>query len=399
MHTDHNLRVVARTAELTAADDDTDDEDAWRFGGVAVGEGDILHTDDGTPVVFTEDVLAEAAHTQAGEPLSKNHPEDDQGNPVYPPPVEETAGTVEKAGYVPGKGLVYEARTHDETIAEGVKAGSFDVSVHPTFDLGEEDPETGAFIPENVEFLDLATVSKGMSASNTAEWGPNQALASWTRDADIAAEIEAHADDPAEDDREGLIASTVRATLQAVGVSRDEVAAEDVPLDQDPDDEQPSDERPDSRNADPADDPPDEPMTDEPTEDDPDEQPDTEPEADPGEDPGPEETETDDNTVTVDLGDHASLEDLIDTRVQEATANASREDKVDEVIANSDEYADEDREELMAASDSLFEKIHSQATRATGARLPGSAGARSSVTASAGTDEDDLDEFGTGVQE
>jgi hypothetical protein len=195
-----NLRIEARTTELTGGVHGQNDEtDHWTFSGVAVGEGDILTTDDGTRVLFSATVLEAAADTQKDEPLTIDHPADDDGAPLYPPPVAETPGRVVKAGYIPGKGLVYEATTHDADVAAGIHAGSFDVSVHPTFDLGEIDAETGAYIPENVSFHDLSVVSKGMSPSNTAEWGANRALASWSKSADISAELSAQAQEPSLD--------------------------------------------------------------------------------------------------------------------------------------------------------------------------------------------------------
>lgn len=429
MHTDHNLRVVARTAELTASDDPDgdDEEEAWRFGGVAVGEGDILHTDERKPVLFTADVLAETAHTQAGEPLSKNHPEDNQGNPIYPPPVEETAGTVEKAGYVPGKGLVYEAKTHDETIAKGVKAGSFDVSVHPTFDLGEQDPETGAYIPKNLEFQDLATVSKGMSPSNTAEWGPNQALASWTRDADIASEIEAHAPDGTQvGDVPGTEAEAIgwfRRLAAKAGITATDGApdgdeeAESSAAETDTTKSMNDDEREQriefiTANGD-YDEESLEAMDDDVLEtthevvatataddggDDGTDGGDDDGDSD--EDPEGDAPEGDMNAVMDRLDE---LEEKMVTKenagdlVEEATAKKDKAEKVEEIIAKADDYDEDDREDLMASADALIEKEHTRATAP--ASLPGMTGTKSQVAASAHDhDEDDLDEYGTGVQ-
>lgn len=188
----HDLRVSARTYRLTAGTNDEDDGPPYRFGGVAVAAGDVLHMDDGTRVLMTAEELKAAAETQAGEPLTADHPEDDDGRPKYPPDHDETYGTVPKAGWVEEQEAVaYEATTHDETIATGVKAGTYDVSVHPFFEVEPYDGSEADVVAKNIKFGDLSVVSKGDSPSNTAEWGPNEALASWTASADFESEIAA----------------------------------------------------------------------------------------------------------------------------------------------------------------------------------------------------------------
>lgn len=209
--TEHDLRVSARTYRLTAgANEDSDDDGPpYRFGGVAVAAGDILHMDDGTRVLMTADELRAAAESQAGEPLTKDHPEDDSGRPKYPPDVDETFGKVEKAGWVESQQAVaYESTTHDETIADGVMGESYEVSVHPFFRLEYYDgPEADAKAVD-INFGDLSVVAKGDSPSNTAQWGPNEALASWTASADFDHELTAAAD--VEDDPEGLVERLAR---------------------------------------------------------------------------------------------------------------------------------------------------------------------------------------------
>ena len=172
-------RAPARTVELEAIAEGAADGPPWTFSGIAVAAGDVLHMDDGTPVLFRAEELRQAASTQTDEPLTADHPEDAQGRPQYPPETDETIGRVHEAGWIESaRGVGYEAVTHDETIARGIQAGSYEVSVHPTFELGGRDEGTGAFVAEDIAFRDLSVVSKGDSPSNTAEWGPNQALAS-----------------------------------------------------------------------------------------------------------------------------------------------------------------------------------------------------------------------------
>ena len=213
--TAHSLRASVRSHRLTAdsPDDDDDDGPPWTFGGIAVAAGDILRKADGTRVLFTAGELEAAAETQAGEPLTKDHPEDDTGRPKYPPDVDETVGRVPKAGWVAEvEGVGYEAQTHDEAIAEGMRSGSYDVSVHAFFD---EEPYAGPeadVVATNIRFGDLSVVSKGDSPSNTAEWGPNQALASWTEAAGYQELSAAYADttDDNPDDPEGLVKKLAR---------------------------------------------------------------------------------------------------------------------------------------------------------------------------------------------
>ncbi|ELZ12493.1 hypothetical protein C478_10466 [Natrinema thermotolerans DSM 11552] len=207
----HDLRVSARTARLTAGQDD-DDEPPWRFSGIAVAAGDILHMDDGTRVLMTAEELQKAAESQAGEPLTTDHPEDDDGRPVYPPPTEETVGKVPKAGWIEEADAVgYEATTHDRDIADGVRGGTYEVSVHPRFQVEPYDDPEADVKASNIKFLDLSVVSKGDSPSNTAEWGPNEALASFTHSTDFRDQLTAAYDDgAADDDTESLVERLAR---------------------------------------------------------------------------------------------------------------------------------------------------------------------------------------------
>jgi hypothetical protein len=501
----HDLRVSARTAQLLASDGDEDDGPPWRFSGIAVAAGDILHMEDGTPVLFTEEELRAAAETQTDEPLTVDHPTDDDGRPQYPPPTDETVGKVKQAGWLDSvEGVGYDAATHDEEIAQGVQAGSYEVSVHPTFALGEKDPETGAYVAENVEFRDLSVVSKGDSPSNTVEWGPNQALASYTRSADIGEELTA-ADEYDDGDtrslvkrlaeRVGLIDSSdfrggVRlpdqttdgevvtlddagfedapwlVTLHAPGEEYPDVGEGlgpelgasdpydasdyeagatitlDEPLDEDqtlfallryhadgevsdpvptsdgghyldsafvgvaPDGVMDSDDAEATAAASDGNEPAESGAdsttqtdmpdgtndgTDNDAQDDPD-----------GGDAGGGDKTLGDMTVD-ELGDALReqgfvTEDNADQLVEQATAQADKSEKVDEIIAKSDDYGEDDRETLMASADKMVEREHKRVRGEIAAGLPGNAGQVASLTASAG-DNDAVDEYGTGVKE
>lgn len=423
-----DLRVKARTARLHASES-SDDGPPYTFSGIAVAAGDILHMDDGTPVLFREEELKAAAETQAGEPLTADHPTDDDGRPIYPPPTDETVGSVPKAGWLDEQRAVgYEATAHDESIAKGVQAGSYDVSVHPTFDLGEQDPETGAYVAENIAFRDLSVVSKGDSPSNTAEWGPNHALASFTQSTDIGAQLP-DADDSSAlaGGRNGLISSTVRGTLEALGFDPESTdqstMGAESPAGSDADDtttamdsntreeyrsfltantafdetsvsamddgvlEQTYELAAEAQDADGGSNDPD---------------PDDDPDDDP--DGGSADRTLGDMTVG-ELGEALREQGFVTEEnagdlVQEAQAQASKAEQVEELIAKSDDFDEADREGLMASSDALVERELTRVRGATAAQIPGAAGASRGLTASAGGDaDDDLDAYGTGVQE
>lgn len=383
--TEHNLRVSARTLRASAGDDGP----PWQFGGVAVAAGDVLHMDDGTRVLFTAEELKAAAETQAGEPLTVDHPEDDNGKPQYPPPTDETVGKVAKAGWVDDvEGVAYDATTHDDTIARGVQAGTYEVSVHPTFGIEEYDGDEADVKAVDINFRDLSVVSKGDSPSNTAEYGPNQALASWTAETDFS-ELEASTESD-RTDKQGLVQSAVHGTLEALGLGPSDV---DPEVTADASEGTDGDESSDTTTG-----------AESPEEDDSNNMGNEET---PEDDEPEEQTEGEPQTLadmTVDeLGDALReqgfvTEDSVSEAVAEAQEEATKADKVDEIIAESDDYSEDDRESLMASADSLVDNEHDRVTGTTGQSLPGSVGARDSVTASFGSDDDeDLDAYGTGV--
>jgi len=398
------LRVPVRY--LQAADDDDFDEDdpPWRFSGIAVGPGDVLHMEDGTPVLFKADELQDAADSQSGEPLTADHPQDEFGRPEYPPSTDDTYGKVEKSGYIDGKGVGYEAITHDPELARGIYAGTYEVSIHPRFKADQTDDETGLLMAEDVEFLDLSVVSKGDSPSNTANWGPSQELAAWVHaalnDADPnGAEASASAgegDEESAPEKRGFL----QTMADVLGVDADLTAddTETAPAGEQGDDE------PAESGATPSDtmDNNDKIQTlvsehdfneeslEAMSEEDLDRLYESVAEADPDGGGGGGDGSQDSNTTTVeaDIGDHDSFEDYLDElvaeRVDEAEANREQADLVDEIIAHSDSFDEDDREELMSSARPVVEKLHEDATASTASRLPGATGRGQQVTASAG---------------
>ncbi|QLG64083.1 hypothetical protein HUG12_15660 [Halorarum salinum] len=422
MKDEHDLRVSARTAQLLASDGDAEDGPPWRFSGVAVAAGDILHMEDGTPVLITEEELRAAAETQTGEPLTVDHPRDEDGQPQYPPSTDETIGKVSKAGWLDDvEGVGYEATTHEEAVAKGVQAGSYEVSVHPTFRLGEKDDATGAYVAKDIDFRDLSVVSKGDSPSNTAQWGPNQALASYTASTDISSELTAAAGDDADvADRQGLVSSTVRGTLEALGLSASAVdetsigaGNEGAESSADPQTPNMSDNTIETLVANHGfDEESLENMSDEDLErleEAIDGDGGTDPDGGSGDGDGGQQTstETDDKTLgemTVDeLGSALQeqgfvTEDNASDLVQNAQAQATKAEKVEEIVAKSDDFDEDDREDLMASADSLVEREHKRVRGELAAQIPANAGQAASLTAGA-TDDSVVDEYGTGVGE
>lgn len=478
--TDENLYAPARTCRITAGSDHAGHE----FGGVAVAAGDILHVEndgDVERVLMTADELRKAASTQEGEPLTTDHPEDDSGRPQYPPPVDETVGKVVRAGWLEDQQAVgYKATTHDDAIAQGVKGGSYSVSVHAVFDFGEYSDEHNAWIATNIEFLDLSVVSKGDSPSATAEWDSPvaEALADWTDTADFDAELSAG-------DKESIVQRTVRATLNKLGIDGDdgdveahldddsvEVQADETDGDFEQDEEVQAmviltdDEMEVIREAlgnaveahreplreDIAEElsgeyseeqveqlmekfapvmenvmtslademvmalkPDEEKKAEKKDESKPDESGD-EFEVDETKDDGMadadeveaeegEETEDDDGETLADMEvddlvhrlEEAGFvtEDQADEVVAEAEEQKEKSEKVDEIIAHSDRYSENDRGELMASSMSLVESEYQKVRAVSSARIPVTAGADRSQN----DDEDDLDAYGTGVSD
>lgn len=84
--------------------------------------------------------------------------------------------------------------------------------------------------------------------------------------------------------------------------------------------------------------------------------------------------------------------------VQEAQAQATKSEMVDEIIAQSEDYEEDDREDLMASADKVVNREHDRVTGASASQVPGNAGLTAGVTPSSTNDGDeDLDEYGTGT--
>jgi hypothetical protein len=133
--------------------------------GVAVGTGDVTRGLSGDRKVWTEEELKEAADSLAGGDIKALHS-------------ETTVGEVTDAGYVNGKGVVYEGRIEDEELAEAIASGRLTVSIEARHEDGGT-VETGrgeAMKAADIEFSDLAIVQHGAAPSASATPGEAAAL-------------------------------------------------------------------------------------------------------------------------------------------------------------------------------------------------------------------------------
>lgn len=86
--------------------------------------------------------------------------------------------------------------------------------------------------------------------------------------------------------------------------------------------------------------------------------------------------------------------------VEEAQAEASKAEKVDEIIAGSSDYGEEDREDLLASAGKIVDREHQRVRAQGAASLPGTAGSLTAAAPSTDSEsDDDIDAYGTGVQE
>jgi len=394
------LRVPVRYLQAADDDDFNEDDPPWRFSGIAVAPGDVLHMEDGTPVLFKQEPLRNGANSQAGEPLTADHPQNDLGRPEYPPSTDDTYGKVPKADYIEGKGVAYEATTHDPELARGIYAGTYEVSIHPRFKAETTDDETGLLMAEDIEFLDLSVVSKGDSPSNTANWGPSQELAAWVHNTDIAAELAGTDESPGAgpDEPDPSPRGFLQTVADVLGVNVDldsDAGTETVTVDEQDGDEPAESGATDSDKMDnkiqtlvsehdfneesleAMSDADLERLYESVAEADSDD-------GDGGSD-GTQDSAT--NTVEVDIGDHDSFEDFVSDvaseEVEAAKTQTEKADLVDEIIAHSENFDEDDRDELMSSAKPVVEKLHGEATEVTAARLPGATG-REQVAAGAG---------------
>ena len=143
------------------------DDSAHVISGTAVGIDDVTRgAGTGGRKVWTEAELRAAADTLVGEPVKALHS-------------ETAVGEVTDAGFVEGRGVVYEAKLYDSEIADSIQNGRLTVSIEAQhIDGGEaETPHGAAMVASDIRFNGVAIVQRGASPSATAEPGEAAALA------------------------------------------------------------------------------------------------------------------------------------------------------------------------------------------------------------------------------
>jgi hypothetical protein len=136
--------------------------------GIALGAGDVTVGQSGIKKVWPADELQAAAETLEGTNLVKDHGKKSS----------DVVGTVTKAGYKEGVGVLYEAELYEEDLAKKVSNDLLEVSIrgsHIDVDEMEENGD-GAKVVENIEFADLSIVPTGAAPSNTVDMGEHAEL-------------------------------------------------------------------------------------------------------------------------------------------------------------------------------------------------------------------------------
>lgn len=91
-----------------------------------------------------------------------------------------------------------------------------------------------------------------------------------------------------------------------------------------------------------------------------------------------------------------TLDEYISDRISANEAKSEKEEAVDDIVANSAKYGEDDRDELLDVPMSMLEDFRSSINTGTPG-LPGSTGATANASAPGSVDEPDIDEFSTGV--
>jgi len=133
--------------------------------GVAIGIGDITRGLSGDRKVWRAEQLREAATSLEGTPI----------NPLHS---QSEVGEIVRAGFDPERGVVYEARLEDESLAEQVADGGLEVSIEAQHaDGGRVETDRGkAMLATDIQFTGMALVQHGAAPSASASAGEAAAL-------------------------------------------------------------------------------------------------------------------------------------------------------------------------------------------------------------------------------
>ena len=141
------------------------DDSEQVISGVAVGVDDVTRGLSGDQKVWTADELRAAASSLEGTPV----------NPLHS---EQTVGKVVRAGFEPGRGVLYEAELDDESLADQAANGHLEVSIEARHaDGGTVETDRGeAMLATNIQFTGLSLVQRGAAPSASASAGEAAAL-------------------------------------------------------------------------------------------------------------------------------------------------------------------------------------------------------------------------------
>lgn len=178
--------IGVTTLEGTSALEDFSAEPPYKVSGVAIPENTVLNGGQGVDHFFPPEAAQEAAEVMQKQIDSENervhlvsgfHEIEGQADP------DEIVGEVTSAGYEKGVGVVFEAETIDEGVAERISHNYVDVSPTVARQLGEHDDSMSAQRVERVTgFRDVAIVGNGQPGA-TIEPGSNPAVTALSMDA------------------------------------------------------------------------------------------------------------------------------------------------------------------------------------------------------------------------
>jgi hypothetical protein len=156
------MSTTATTASRIAHLSNSDRDDYQHIvHGVAHGE-DELTLGKNSPKFWPAKEVKAAAATLEGKPIYRSHDGD-----------REQIGTVLRAAYEDGVGVVYEAGLEDEATAEELSLGKREVSIEAVNpDTVDRHEETGAAIMRGYEYGALTTPERGASPGNYTAAGP-----------------------------------------------------------------------------------------------------------------------------------------------------------------------------------------------------------------------------------
>ena len=153
------------TTQLTSHVAGLAGENGQLINGVAIGVGDVTRGLSGDQKVWTAEELRAAAASLKGTPVNPLHSEQDVGEVV-------------RAGFDADRGVLYEAKLEDASLAEQAADGHLEVSIEARHaDGGTVETDRGeAMLATNIQFTGLSLVQRGAAPSASAAAGEAAAL-------------------------------------------------------------------------------------------------------------------------------------------------------------------------------------------------------------------------------